>query len=153
MMSDDQPRQMPDVNTLIAAAWPNHIHHVQARRWLQEETQSGWATCPMVQSGFLRISMNATVVGQAATFATALTLLERYTSDTAHILWESEASPPTWPEWLKQRVQGYRQVTDATLLATALHHGGVLVTLDSGLLTLVPESYRSRVQVLVPDVR
>jgi toxin-antitoxin system PIN domain toxin len=152
MMSDDQPRQMPDVNTLIAAAWPNHIHHGQARRWLETETLSGWATCPVVQSGFLRISMNPAVVGQAATFATALTLLERYTSDTAHTLWESEAPPSVWPEWLKQRVQGYRQVTDATLLATAWHHGGVLVTLDSGLLTLLPQAHRSRVRVLVPEV-
>lgn len=153
MMSDDQPRQMPDVNTLIAAAWPNHIHHGQARRWLETETLSGWATCPMVQSGFLRISMNATVVGQAATFATALSLLERYTSDATHILWESEASPSVWPDWLKQRIQGYRQVTDATLLATALHNGGTLVTLDGGILMLLPESWRSRVRVLVPDVR
>lgn len=152
-MSDDQPRQMPDVNTLIAAAWPNHIHHGQARRWLETETLSGWATCPMVQSGFLRISMNATVVGQAATFATALSLLERYTSDATHILWESEASPSVWPDWLKQRIQGYRQVTDATLLATALHNGGTLVTLDGGILMLLPESWRSRVRVLVPDVR
>ena len=25
---------IPDVNTLVAAAWPNHIHHRLARRWL-----------------------------------------------------------------------------------------------------------------------
>lgn len=144
MKSKDQLRQMPDINTLIAAAWPNHIHHLQARRWLETETQSGWATCPIVQSGFLRISMNAAVVGHAATFATALALLEQYTSDTAHTFWESEASPSVWPEWLQQRFQGYRQVTDATLLATALQNNGILVTMNGGLLTLLPESHRSR---------
>ena len=152
MKSNDQLPQMPDINTLIAAAWPNHIHHLQARRWLQEETQSGWATCPIVQSGFLRVSMNAAVVGHAATFAGALTLLEQYTADSAHTFWESEASPSAWPEWLQQRVQGYRQVTDATLLATALHNGGTLVTLDGGLLTLLPKSERSRVRIIVPEV-
>ena len=40
-MRSDVPRQMPDINTLIAAAWPNHIHHGQARRWLETETLSG----------------------------------------------------------------------------------------------------------------
>lgn len=58
-----------------------------------------------------------------------------------------------WPEWLKQRVQGYRQVTDAMLLATAFHNGGTLVTLDGGLLALLPEAYRARVRVIVPEVR
>ncbi len=97
--------------------------------------------------------MNAAVVGQATTFATALALLERYTSDRAHTFWESEPSPSVWPEWLKQRVQGYRQVTDAICLATALHNGGTLVTLDGGLLALLPEAYRARVRVIVPEVR
>jgi uncharacterized protein len=131
-MTSDEFRQMPDINTLIAAAWPNHIHHIQARRWLETETHSGWATCPTVQSGFLRISMNATVIGPATTFATALSLLQRYTSDPDHSFWDSEAPPFTWPQWLQQRVQGYRQITDATLLATALQSDGNIVTLDAG---------------------
>lgn len=101
----------------------------------------GWETCPIIHSGFLRISMNATVVGQAATSAGALALLEQYTSDTAHTFRKSEAPKP---EWRKQGVQSYRQVTDATLFAAALVHSGVLVTLDSGVL----RSYR-RLIILV----
>ncbi len=151
-MKNNGLRQMPDINTLIAVAWPNHIHHLHARRWLETEAHNGWATCPMVQSGFLRISMNNAVVGQRITFETALTLLERYTSDLGHAFWDSEAAPSTWPHWLQDRVQGYRQVSDATLLATALQNEGILVTLDGGILTLLPESYRSRVRVITPQV-
>ena len=110
---------MPDVNTLIAAAWPNHIHHSRARAWFERETARGWATCPLVQSGFLRISMNTHVVGRDLAFADAVDILARYTADPGHVLWEAEPPPAAWPAWLRARVQGYRQVTDATLIATA----------------------------------
>lgn len=143
--------QMPDVNTLIAVAWPNHMHHQTARRWMRRATEIGWATCTMVQSGFIRVSMNPQAVGQAADFATAAAILERYTSDPGHTLWEVGAPPVRWPDWLRHRLQGYRQVTDATLVATVLENDGVLATLDAGILTLVPEEYRSRVHVIGTD--
>jgi uncharacterized protein len=76
-MTSDLQLPMPDVNTLVAVAWPNHIHHYHARRWLENETHNGWATCPVVQSGFVRISMNARVVGQGVSFSDAWALLER----------------------------------------------------------------------------
>jgi toxin-antitoxin system PIN domain toxin len=138
---------MPDVNTLVAAAWPNHVHHELARRWLMESSSQGWASCPLVQSGFLRISMNARVVGTDIPFRTALSLLEKYTSDPNHVSWANAPTPSDWPHFVQTRVQGYRQVTDAMLLATVIHHDGVLATLDAGILSLLPaaEAYRVRV--------
>lgn len=141
---------MPDVNTLIAAAWPNHIHHRAARKWLEEETAAGWATCPIVQSGFIRISMNAAVVGEEIDFVSAAAFLRRYTSDPRHLFWDADESPLAWPSWLRDRVQGYRQVTDAVLLATAAARNGILVTLDAGLLSLLPKNQRYRVHVIQP---
>ncbi|MFW5828495.1 MAG: TA system VapC family ribonuclease toxin [Alkalispirochaeta sp.] len=141
---------LPDVNTLVAAAWPNHIHHHIARRWLLTEGSQGWATCPMTESGFLRVSMNPTVVGREVRCSDALRLLRRYTSDTAHHEWKTVPFPRTWDAWLVDRVQGYRQVTDATLVATALHHDGVLATLDSGISTLLPAALVDRVRLIHP---
>lgn len=142
---------MPDVNTLVAAAWPNHVHHELARQWLMASFTQGWATCPLVQTGFVRISMNARVVGTEVPFNSALRILERYTSDPHHVIWDSVPVPSDWPQFLQSRVQGYRQVTDATLLATVIHHDGVLATLDAGILSLLPaaESYRVRVVTAV----
>lgn len=37
-----------------------------------------------------------------------------------------------------ERLQGYRQVTEAHLLALALRYGGKLVTFDRGVQTLFP---------------
>lgn len=141
---------MPDVNTLVAAAWPNHIHHHAARMWLEEETNDGWATCPIVQSGFVRISMNAAVVSREIDFASAVALLRTYTSDPRHVFWNAEESPLAWPSWLRDRIQGYRQVTDATLLATTTTMNGILVTLDSGVLSLIPKNQRYRAHVIDP---
>ncbi|MEX2444295.1 MAG: hypothetical protein WD492_11850 [Alkalispirochaeta sp.] len=38
---------------------------------LSEATQ-GWATCPITEAGFLRVSMNPTVVGREIRFSDAL---------------------------------------------------------------------------------
>ena len=141
---------LPDVNTLIAAAWPNHVHHHVARNWLLNESPNGWATCPITQSGFLRISMNPAVVRREVRFVDAVTLLRNYVSSPSHHFWDVIPGPDSWPEWLGERIQGHRQVTDATLLATALHHGGVLVTLDSGVATLLDRDHSHTLQLIHP---
>ena len=144
---------MPDINTLVATAWPNHVHHQTARRWLLRTAgQNPWATCAIVQSGFLRISMNNRVVSSDVSLPAALHLLTRYTSDAFHTEWTEIPMPREWPRFLVDRVQGYRQVTDATLLATVMHHDGILVTLDAGILSLLPGSETHRVQLIVPEV-
>ncbi|MGI9022281.1 MAG: type II toxin-antitoxin system VapC family toxin, partial [Acidimicrobiales bacterium] len=45
-----------DVNVLIALAWPNHVHHDRARSWFSGPGSSGWATRPLPQHGFVRVS-------------------------------------------------------------------------------------------------
>ena len=46
------------------------------------------------------------------------------------------------PDSIGTRIQGYRQVTDAVLLATAMRQGGQLATLDVGMEVLVPTRER-----------
>jgi predicted nucleic acid-binding protein len=43
-----------DVNLLMALLWENHEHHPQARSWFKGV--SAFATCPVVQLGFARVS-------------------------------------------------------------------------------------------------
>ena len=40
---------LPDVNTLIALAWPNHVHHDAARSWFVANRAAGWATCTLAE--------------------------------------------------------------------------------------------------------
>jgi uncharacterized protein len=47
-----------DVNVLVALTWPTHIHHLAARSWFDATGGAGWATCPVTQLGFVRVSSN-----------------------------------------------------------------------------------------------
>jgi len=47
-----------DVNALVALAWDSHVHHAAMREWFAAHGSSGWATCPITESGFVRVSSN-----------------------------------------------------------------------------------------------
>ena len=49
---------LPDVNVLVAIAWPEHTFHASAVAWFDAHADNGWATCPITELGFLRISAN-----------------------------------------------------------------------------------------------
>jgi len=130
-----------DVNVLVALAWPNHLHHGVVREWFQDHQDLGWATCPLTQSGFVRVSSNQKVIPDARSPEQALELLARWTSLEHHVFWHDDISLASSTLIAPHRLQGYRQVTDAHLLAIALRHGGRLVTMDGGVRGLVPNGF------------
>ena len=38
---------LPDVNVLVALAWPVHVHHDLVHEWLAGHGDQQWATCPL----------------------------------------------------------------------------------------------------------
>ena len=138
-----------DVNVLIALAWPNHVHHDAARSWFTERRRRGWATCPLTEAGFVRVSCNPSAVGRTATPREAIALLRRLRRLETHSFWPLERSMVELPNEILARIQGYRQVTDAVLLAAAMRRGGELATFDSGLADLVTATGRRSV-CLIP---
>lgn len=132
-----------DVNVLIALAWPNHVHHAAARAWFEERGEDGWATCPLTEAGFVRVSCNPSVVRHSITPLDAIGVLERLTQLGSHTFWPLDQSILHLPESIGSRLQGYRQVTDAVLLATAMQRNGQLATLDAGIEGLVAENERA----------
>jgi uncharacterized protein len=67
--------QLLDVNVLIALAWPNHVHHNPARSWFEASSSDGWATTPVTELGFVRISSNKRLIPDASSPGTALDVL------------------------------------------------------------------------------
>lgn len=126
-----------DVNILIALAWPSHVHHGAAHAWFAEQSNSGWATCPLTQCAFVRISSNPKVIPEAVTPGEALALLRDMVALEHHVFWPDDLplADESVPTGL---VLGHQQITDAYLLGLALHHGGKLVTLDRSLAALAP---------------
>lgn len=52
------------------------------------------------------------------------------------------------PVDLVARIQGFRQITDALLVAAALQQGGKVATFDAGLASLVTNSDQNVVSVI-----
>ena len=44
-----------DVNVLLGCGWKSHADHPALLGWLLQVND--WATCPLTESGFMRISM------------------------------------------------------------------------------------------------
>ena len=142
---------LPDVNVLIALAWPTHVHHQQARRWFAAGSPSGWATCPFTQAGFVRISSNPKIIADAVTPREALALLGQLLRIGKHEFWPDDLDFTSDPDIPVSLLMGHRQVTDAYLLGLAIHRGGRLVTLDQSVSDLLPSASEHRRAVeLIP---
>lgn len=88
----------------------------------------------------MRVSCNPTVVRHNITPLDALAVMEKLTRSGAHTFWPLDRSILNLPETITSRLLGYRQVTDAVLLATAIQRNGKLATFDAGMEELVVES-------------
>ena len=137
-----------DVNVLIALAWPNHVHHDAARSWFIDQRDKGWATCPLTEAGFVRVSCNPSAVRHTVTPQEAITLLANLRRLGAHSFWTLDRSIVELPEEISARIQGYRQITDAVLLDAAMQRNGQLATLDTGLARLTSETMRPFLYVI-----
>jgi len=131
------------VNVLVALAWPNHVHHGRALRWFRAVSEQGWATCPVTEVGFVRVSSNARAIPEARSPAQAIALLVRIRALPGHQFWTDDVSPADSDARAFEHLVGHRQVTDAHLLTLARKRGGTLVTLDRGLLELSPDDASS----------
>lgn len=135
---------LPDVNVLVALAWPNHVHHDCARAWFEASHRRGWATCPVTESGFVRVSSNRKVVPDARGPGDAILLLREMTALPGHVFW-TDATSLARSQWIEiDRLVGHGQVTDAHLCAVALQHEGRLVTFDAGVAEVLPRGVDPR---------
>lgn len=138
-----------DVNVLVALAWPNHVQHEAAMQWFRENRAAGWATCPVTQSGFVRASSNRHVIPDAKSPGEALLLLRQIVARPGHRFWTDDVAIASAGEVDAERLLGYRQVTDAHLLALAIRRGGRLATFDSGIREIVPDGHAAEQVICV----
>ena len=127
-----------DVNVLVALAWPTHVHHALAQSWFGQRGRAAWATCPATQAGFVRVVSNPAISPDALAPAQAFEYLGQLVTRPGHVFWADDESLVGSRFIDPRRLQGYRQVSDAHLLAIARRHGGALATLDRGIRALLP---------------
>ena len=124
-------RALLDVNVLIALLDADHLHHRRAREWLEANIAAGWASCPITQNGCIRILSQLSYPNALKPPEVAARLREA-TEAVFHQFWAEGPSllAPGLVAW--EYLIGSRQVTDAYLLALAVHHDGCFVTFDQG---------------------
>ena len=127
--------QLLDINLLVALFWTNHEQHAAARRWFQSHP-SRWATCPITQAGFVRISSNPRVFPDAPSVGRAVEVLATNLKHPRHQFWKDDITFEDAVAPFGDRVSGHQQTTDAYLFGLAVHRKGVLATFDSGLRAL-----------------
>lgn len=127
-----------DVNVLIALGWPNHIHHGAAQQWFGQSSAIGWATTPITETGYVRISSNRRAMQVATTPATAIAQLEAMTALPGHTFWPDDVPLVVGAGGNRGAVSNHRQVTDRHLIALAARYGGRLVTFDAALADSAP---------------
>ena len=129
-------RALLDVNVLIALLDAGHVHHAAAGRWLDSHLAdgpaAGWASCPLTQNGCLRILSNRAYPRPQPVAAVAAPPPEA-AATPHHAFWPDDLSVLEPARFAHDRWLDSRQITDAYLLALAVHRGGVFVTLDHGI--------------------
>ncbi|MFT3813032.1 MAG: PIN domain-containing protein [Acidovorax sp.] len=123
-------RALLDVNVLIALLDTGHSHHALASQWFGQNIASGWASCPITQSGCIRIMSQPSYPGLARSSADVAHKLHHAAQHASHQFWEDRLSLADLDIFAWQHIQGHRQITDAYLLALAVHHQARFVTFD-----------------------
>ena len=86
----------------------------------------------------VRILSNPAFSPNALSPANALLVLQRNVELPTHRFWSDAIPLGEAMDLLSRRLTGHQQVTDAYLIALAIHNGGKLATLDAKLAQLGP---------------
>lgn len=122
-------RALLDVNVLVALLDEAHVHHAEARSWLEANIDGGWASCPITQNGCVRVLSQSGYPG-AQPPARIAARLAHAAAQRWHAFWADDLSLLDEGCLAWRHVLGARQLTDVYLLALAVRHDGRLVTFD-----------------------
>ena len=127
-------RALLDVNVLIALLDATHAFHQRAHEWWAKNSRRGWAGCPIVENGVVRIMVNPGYSAARRFHAGEIIgALSDFVAATDHEFWPDSLTLRDAKSFLPDRIHGGRQLTDIYLLALASRHGGRLVTFDQGI--------------------
>lgn len=133
----DRPTLL-DVDTLIALTWPNHVHHHAAGSWFAARRGAGWATCPLTQCAFVRISSNSEIIKEAVAPAHARAILRELEARPGHQFWYDDIDFAAESALPLALIQGYRQITGLPAAPRQARHPFADVTSDERATSAAP---------------
>lgn len=138
-----------DVNVMVSLLWPDHEFHTRAQRWFTRNAEQGWATCVITQAGFVRVVSNRAFSGRAVPPQDALEVLRGSLQHPGHRFWKEDLGVTEALAQFGRRLMGHQQITDAYLLALAMHKKGRLATFDTSLSSLLPDTATAKAHLEV----
>jgi toxin-antitoxin system PIN domain toxin len=137
-----------DVNLLLALTDPMHIHHESAHRWFAEKGQEAWATCPVTENGFTRITSHPNYPNRPGDVAAVLAILRQLCEAPGHQFWTEDIS--ILQVFESDAIVTHVQITDVYLLGLAVHKGGKLATLDQRIPVNAVRGGREALELILP---
>ena len=138
-----------DVNALIALLWEDHQFHGTMARWFTRHARSGWSTCAITQSGFMRVMNQPALAQHGRSFAELAHVLTQCVAQPSHSLLPLDFDFADVLAHCTGGVVGHRQITDAYLLTSAVRADARLLTFDQGLPQLLATPAERQRHVLV----
>jgi len=137
-----------DVNVLIALVDPAHVQHDRAHEWFSKVGAKSFATCPITETGLLRIIGHPKYPnspGPPSAVAPALAAIRGLPN---HEFWSDSISIADERHVSMASLSSHSRVTDGYLLALARARKGRLATMDTRLASEVVARGRSALEVL-----
>jgi toxin-antitoxin system PIN domain toxin len=124
-------RALLDVSVLLPLFDIGHIQHQRALEWCVGNAEAGWASCPLTQNGFVRISCQPGYP-RPSRMSDALGVLREQMAGPDHEFWPDDISITDESIFDHSYILGPNQITDVYLLGLAVKNVGRLVTFDRG---------------------
>lgn len=122
-----------DVNVLVAAHRADHPAHARALALVDGEAAAGFAWCPHVRNGFLRLVTHAQVFADPTPLAVALAAVDGWQRRPLTLeLGDTSAAWQLFSRLCLQHQARGNAVDDLHLAALAMAHGATLVSSDQG---------------------
>ena len=127
-------RALLDVNVLIALLDGNHVFHERAHAWWIKNEDHGWASCPLIENGVIRV-MTLPSYGRQLKFIPSEVVdgLQKLASTTNHEFWADELSLLDNKIFDPERILNGQHLTDLYLLALAAKNHARFVTFDQNI--------------------
>jgi uncharacterized protein len=118
------------VNVLIALLDRWHVFHARAHAWFDDVGALGWATCPLVENGAIRILAHPRYKGSPGDVRTITALMRTMVQHERHEFWAEDISLLDESRVDATKIGSTDRITDTYLLALAAQHGGRFATFD-----------------------
>jgi len=141
-----------DVNLLYILHQPLHVNYDLVRSWFAHIPDKRYSTCPVTQTGLLRLLIQGVAGLDSFRSEEARNALQHFVAQPGHVFWPDSPDYLSATDSVHARMQGHRQITDAYLLGLAIHNRGKLVTLDRGIRHLAGEEFAGHVEFIEPKI-